>query len=345
MERYRIITIIVTCFWLPIGIAQSVMDTSTVSTGEAYRFKLDYNIPESPAFSILEANPTTIMRASTPQEIITHLASDFLSGNRVSPGLALDFNPYFVFGGRLQNITEYRNSGWKRFLANMQISVATINAEEFPDDLLFSGGLRATLFDSKDILFDKKLGRDIDMALIPDPTDDPGPLQNNDQGIIQSNTKLSEAYTKAKTRYRETAGGSIAIGYAIAGRAKNISFKTDSIVTYRHQAWVSGQYDMGKSGLSINAMVLYRYEQIQNRDNSGLISGISLRRYGKKLILSAEIYHDSLKDAIEFGGYAEAYLLPNITVFASLKKETNDITGKEEILLKPGIKWNFSESQ
>ncbi|GAA3513525.1 hypothetical protein GCM10022393_29150 [Aquimarina addita] len=307
---------------------------------------MDYNVPESPAFSVLDANPTTVLRASAPQEIISHLASNFLSGNEVSPGIALDFNPYFTFGGRVRSIDVYRNNYWKRLLANTQVSFATINSIDYPEDMLFSGGIRATLFDSKDILFDKSLGDDIDKALLPDDSVEPGPFEDNDQGAVVNNKKLADAYEKAKRRYQNTKGGSIAIGYAIAGRAKDNSFKTDSIVTYRHQAWLAGQYDLGKSNMSINAMVMFRYDQtIQADDVDGVISGIALRKYGKKLIVSAEIYHDSMKESIDFGGYAEAYLIPNITLFVSLKKETNSITNEEDVILKPGIKWNFSQSK
>jgi len=344
MERHRIIAGIIVCFLaLTNLIAQ---DTIVSAGGSAYQYKLDYNVPESPAFAILDANPTTVLRASTPQEIIAHLSSNFLTGNEVNPGLALDFNPYFTFGGRLQNINEYRKNGWKRFMANLQLSVATINSVQFPEDLLFSGGIRATLFDSKDVLFDKELGNDIDQALLPNDSDDPGPLNDNDQGTIVDNPALKQAYINAKRRYMEKSGGSLALGYAIAGRAIDNTFKTDSIVTYRHQAWLVGQYDLGKSGMSMNAMVMYRYEQIPtSTDNDGFISGIALRKYGRKLILSAEIYHDSIKESIDFGGYAEAYLIPSITLYASLKKETNSITGDEEVIFKPGIKWNFSETK
>jgi len=344
MERYRIICSAYIFLFLYVGYSQDAPLSG--DDQNAYSFKLDYNVPESPAFAVLDANPTTIMRASTPQEIVTHLASNFLSGNEVNPGIALDFNPYFTFGGRLKSVKEYRNSYGKRFLANLQLSFATINSIDFPDDLLFSGGVRATLFDSKDLIFDQQLGKDIDNALIPNDTDEPGPMTSDDQGTIKDNPALKQAYVNAKRRYIEKPGGSLALGYAIAGRARGNSFKTDSIVTYRHQAWLVGQYDLGKSGMSLNAMIMYRYDQTPlTADNDGMISGISLRKYGKKLILSAEIYHDSMKESIDFGGYAEAYLIPSITLFASLKKETNNITGDEDVVFKPGIKWNFSQAK
>lgn len=340
MEKHIIIACIITCWFSLNCIAQDS------TSGVAYQYKLDYNVPESPAFSVLDANPTTILRSSAPQEIITHLASNFLSGNEVSPGIALDFNPYFTFGGRLKSIEDYRNSYWKRFLANMQLSIATINSINYPEDMLFSGAIRATLFDSKDILFDRNLSAAIDKALLPDDTIAPNPFEDNDQGTIVDNTKLAAAYINARNQYQNITGGSMALGYALAGRAKDNSFKTDSIVTYRHQAWLTGQYDLGKSKISVNAMVMYRYEQaLSDEDIDGFISGIALRKYGQKLILSAEIYHDSMKKSIDFGGYAEAYLIPSITLFVSLKKETNSITGNEDIILKPGIKWNFSQTK
>ncbi|MFC5047152.1 hypothetical protein ACFSTE_11855 [Aquimarina hainanensis] len=335
MEANRLINYLFLFGWLYIGIAQE-------NNTEAFRYKLDYSIPESPAFAVLDANPTTVLRATAAQEVITQLATNFISGNNVSPGLAIDFNPYFNFGGRLQNIEEYRTKYWSRFLANLQLSLATINATDFPDDMLFSGGLRMTLWDSKDILYNKALGESIDRELLP--KEDPGP-HHHDPGTIVENNALKIAYEKAKKAYRQQKGGALSIGYAVAGRARNNAFKTDSIITYRHQAWISGQYDFGKNGISINSMLMYRYQHGNLSNSDGVIGGIALRKYGEKLIISSEIYHNGQTESINFGAYAEAYLIPNITLFASLKKEVNAITGEEEVLFKPGIKWNLSESK
>lgn len=341
MDRHKLaIVLILLSFFTILTQGQSSNDSI-----EVYRLKLDYNVPESPAFSILDANPTTVMRANAAQEVVINLASNFISGNNVDPGLAVDFNPYFVFGGRFENIKEYRErSNLKRILANTQLSLATISSNEFPEDLFLSGGIRVTLFDSKDLLFDDTLLQDIrdnlgkgdDDAITPDMDFDP---------IGRENEGLKQAYVNARERYTNSKGGSISLGYALASRAINNSFKTDSIVNYRQQAWVAGQYDFGKSKMSINSMLMYRLENGNNTDENGLIAGIALRHYGDKIIITGEIIYDGLADEIGLGGYIEAYVLPNISIYASLGKDNSKLGPSNSYTFKPGVKWNLSETK
>jgi len=339
MEKYR--KIIIGLYFLFISIVSLAQNDSI--NKEAYKFKLDYNVPESPAFSILDANPTTVMRGNAAQEVVVNLAASFVSNSSISPGLAVDFNPFFVFGGRLKSIDEYKNNFGKRLLSNTQVSFATIDSKDFPNDLMFSGGIRLTLFDTKDMIFDTTLSKDIDSALVVKIKPILGKPNNVTKHV--DNQKLVDAYTRAKSRYRTSKGGSVSVGYAVAGRAENRSFKTDSISTYRHQAWVVGQYDFGKSNMSVNGMFMYRYEQGLEDvlDENGIISGISLRHYGKKIILSGEILYDEIKDEIVFGGYIEAYVLPNISIYASLSRDETINSGSYQF--KPGIKYNLSQSK
>lgn len=337
MEIYRKYLIVILCF----AVFQSngqVPDTIR----NLYEFKLDYNVPESPAFSVLDANPTKVMRSNAGQELVVNVASSFISGSGISPGLAVDVNPYFVLGGRLDNVKEYRENYGKRLLANIQLSFATIDSKVFPNDMLFSSGIKINLFDTKDMVFDKQLGVDIDKALAVD-IPDPIPGQPILEPKILENALLETAYENAKKRYMEAKGGSMSLGYAIAGRAKDNKFITDSIATYRHQAWLVGQYDFGVSQFSLNGMVMYRYEQgnmLASED--GIITGIALRHYGKKLILSGEIIYEGLKEEIQFGGYIEVYLMKNISIYASLSQDES--TTDSGIIFKPGIKWNLSEN-
>lgn len=340
MESNRKIAILIFLFLCSIyAFAQNERDSISK---EAYLFKLDYNVPESPAFSVLDANPTLVMRGNAAPELVIHLASNFISNNNVDPGLAVDFNPFFVFGGRLQSINEYREKPYKRILTNTQLSFATISSKDFPDDLLISGGLRVTLFDTKDMLFDKQLSNDIDMAL---SNNIPLPMPGVSTDKVVNNPSLTDAYKNAKERYTNAKGGSVSIGYALALRAINNSFKTDSIVNYRQQAWVVGQYDFGKSKMSINSMLMFRQENGSSNDENGIISGIALRHYGKKIIITAEIIYDGLRDEIGFGGYIEAYVLPNISIYASLGKDNSEFSSSNDYAFKPGIKWNLSESK
>src|SRR5229473_320613 len=123
----------------------------------AQRFILDYDVPESPAFVALGVTPTNVTRGSASKPVIASLLTEFRTGQKIGGGLALDFAPYFVYGGRLDNIAAYRSDWKKRLLANLQLSLGTIQSETDTNSLRFGLGMRATFYDSHDLLMDPRL--------------------------------------------------------------------------------------------------------------------------------------------------------------------------------------------
>ncbi len=221
------------------------------SSAPAYHYKLDYDVPESPAFSIVDANPATVMRGSAAKEFALNIANNFVSNNKQESGIAADFNPFFVFGGRLKSINEYRGKEnyLTRLAANTQLSFASTRTEAFANDNILSGGIKITLFDDFDLLKDEDLGRDIDRALIPE--ENPvQPVFGNEPDSIDSELveipSLIQAYENAKERIKDNNGGAVSIGAAIAQRSLNGNLSRDSIINYRNQIWLTGQYNFWK---------------------------------------------------------------------------------------------------
>jgi len=309
----------------------------------AFKYKLDYNVPESPAFSVLGSNPTKVMRGSASQEVIVNLASEFLSGGKADSGVGFDFNPYFVFGGRLKSVSEYRTSAFKRILANTQLSFGTVNDKTFPNDLLMATGLRVTLFDTKDPLYDKTLGQGIDKILANANDGDITTEDFSDDATKVISLDFSPAYEASKKRYKNKIGGSMSIGAAIATRAKGQSLAIDSLTSDKSQIWLSGQYDFGVSGLSMTGMLMYQNSKNNMDNNNGTISGLALRQYRDELIINAELTYDSVMEGFEAAGLVEYYKVKNIVVYASFSYRIDEITGQYERMFKPGIKWNVSE--
>lgn len=311
----------------------------------AFQYKLDYNVPQSPAFSVLGANPTTVMRATAPQEMIVNMASNFIGGNKADPGFAIDFNPYFNFGGRLQSSEEFRRKYFKRLLANAQMSLATVDSRMFPTDLMIGSGLRITLFDSKDNLNDKELAADIDRILLSaiqaENDFNFGDEEQEDQIVVIPS--LKDAYERGKARYRKKAGGALSLGTAFSARAQNRSFQSDSLQAVRSQVWLSGQFDFGENGFSINGMLMYQNDRFNLENEGGLIAGLAMRHYGEKSIFLGEIIYDDILQGIEFTAYTELYLIPQITITVSLGYQIDEFTMQDGLVIKPGVKWNLSE--
>lgn len=338
MATNRLIIIIIALSFSTIIYAQDV----TIENYNAFKYKLDYDIPESPAFSILDANPTTVTRGSAAQELIVNFANNFISGDKVNSGVAVDFNPYFVFGGRLKSINDYRENNIKRILANMQFSFATTTIEDFPDDIMISAGLRITLFDSKDLLQHKELGKDIDKAL--EPKD--GDLQfNKDSDEIVDNPALLVAYKKTKEAIKNKKGGALSIGFATAGRFINSDFKLDSLKGYRNQVWLSSQYSFGK-GLNLLGLVMYRNNIIQGLENiNELKIGVGLKYLASNVNIGGEIVYSSESSNQDIGVNIETLIMKRLILYTSIGNRSEASSSDNKIRVMSGIKWNLSETK
>jgi len=146
--------------------AQRVLADSPDSSRSAYKYILDYDVPESPAFTVLGVSPAKVLRGSAAKPIVLNLLNQFGSSERTQNGVAVDFSPFFVFGGRMKNVMEYRNSRKKQIIANTLFSFSTVQDKAETTSLKFGVGLRLTLFDCHDLLQNAQLGRDIDSLLL-----------------------------------------------------------------------------------------------------------------------------------------------------------------------------------
>ncbi len=313
------------------------------STQHAFKYKLDYNVPESPAFSILDENPVRVNRASAAQELIVNFANSFISNDNLSKGIAIDFNPYFVLGGRLKSINSYREKKINRILANTQLSVATTTIKDFPDDIFVSTGVRITLFDSKDILQHKELGKRIDAAL--KPAEDQNPF-NKDIDIIVKNTALLEAYALTKEELRNKKGAALSIGFATAGRFINSHFNLDSLNGFRNQAWISGQYSFGK-GIDLMSLVMFRSNNIINqKDINELKLGVGLKYLTQNVNIGGELVYSSEKSNLDIGVNIEILIMKRLILYASIGNRSSiHSIDEDKIKIMPGIKWNLSETK
>ena len=331
--------------WLVCACSISAQD------GEAYKFKLDYDVPESPALSIVDANPTTVMRGSAAKELAINIANNFITQQSQQTGVALDFNPYFAFGGRLKNVSVYREKYFARLLANTQLSFASTAVDQFPNDNLMSLGLRITLFDSADLLYDDQLGVDIGNALAaavssPDAPVDDSMLPGNvdDQPRIVTVQSLADAYLQAQARVKNKKGGALSIGAATAQRALGGILSADSLVNYRSQVWMAGQYNFG-NGTNLLCMGMYRNTQMEgDTSTSELILGAGIRSMGKVVNVGGELVYNSEKNYLEINGNVETKLFSNVLLIVSFGNGSGMLMNENNSLfVKPTLKYNLSQ--
>jgi len=121
--------------------------------------RLNFAIPDAPAFKILDEDPSTIMRPTSVREV-TAAVSDFVKSGNVLPNLfAVEFSPGMLIGGSSLTIQGYKD---QKFLYRTRISAATHRLDEGSGGTLASIGVRVTFTDDSDPRLDdefvEKLG-------------------------------------------------------------------------------------------------------------------------------------------------------------------------------------------
>jgi len=304
----------------------------------AYKYILDYDVPESPALVALGVTPAKVLRGSAAKPVVLNLLNQVGFAKRVQNGVAVDFSPYFTFGGRLRSIEEYRTDGWKRLAANSQLSIATIQSEEETNALLFGLGLRTTLFDSHDLLQDKELGEDIDEILLGS-IEAPTPAETGDVDEIE--VDVTPAYEKARNRLLKKTGSALAVGYGASGRLKSSIANTDSIDNVKHTAWLSFKYSFG-GGTDFLSIYQGQYATPSHPEHR---FGIAIRKNGTTLNVAGEIVYTSRTKRFEIGANLEVRLLNRIGAVVSLSSEQPSTTNHSLIKMKLNtiIRWNLSQ--
>ena len=107
----------------------------------------DLSVPTSPAFNILDVEPKSINRPTTPKALLTSVASGLDADGKLSD-FAIEFAPYWLNPKRDLSFTDYINK--PTMYQNLSISIGT---REF-NDSLFVGrklgiGFKTILYNSK----------------------------------------------------------------------------------------------------------------------------------------------------------------------------------------------------
>lgn len=116
----------------------------------AANYKLDFAVPDAPAFTVLEPGPSEILRPATVRDL-TLAASDFLSetsGLAIPAAFAAEFSPGLLIGGRRLSLQRYRATPW---LYRLRVSVATGRDASGSAPTRMALGVRLPLVDGADL--------------------------------------------------------------------------------------------------------------------------------------------------------------------------------------------------
>ena len=287
------------CHAFAAGILLSIMPITARAQkpSSAQHFVLDYDVPESPGFIALGVTPANITRGSASKPVVASLLSDLATRQKLASGIALDFAPYFLYGGRFQSVNEYRRNRLKRWLANSLLSIATVQSETDSSSLRFGLGARGTLFDNHDLLQDSTLGMDIDRALTSAAHAGRPRTDTSEVGAPVTVAGLADAYKAARERVRTKPGDALSVGWGIAGVIHGSVVSGDSIGGRRNRVWLSYRHTF-RSGMDLLATAQWRQA---DSVGSSVRAGAGLRANVADANFAGELYYDSNPKGISGG--------------------------------------------
>jgi hypothetical protein len=117
-------------------------------------FRLDFAIPDHPAFSILDKQSDNVLRPSNTQELFSIIYSDFISGKSflIPKNFSLEFSPALLVGINGITYDDYKSGGSRRILYDMKASIATkVNEDDSLQNI--AAGLRFTWVDESSLFY------------------------------------------------------------------------------------------------------------------------------------------------------------------------------------------------
>lgn len=311
-----------------------------IDTTAAYSYILDYQVPQSPAFTVLGTNPTQIVRGSAAKPLVVNLLTEFIQSGKIQPGVAIDFSPFFLFGGQFKNINDYRDNDKNRLLANTQLSIAALKNKTDSSSADIGVGMRFTFWDDHDLLNNSALTRGISEILSGNAN---AGTNFSDEDVIGDNKEimsLKNFYALAYSEMRKHKGSALSAGYGFRSTAKNSYLAQDSLTNIEHSVWVAFSAYSIINGIDLLANFQGKYAEGQLPANK---AGIALVSQNKNNNVGAEFVYDFVNEKFEGGLLSEFRLLGNLSALVGMSAITDiTVTGKPlRLKVNTSLKWNL----
>lgn len=132
--------------------------TTSAAAETAAMFRVNFAVPDAPAFDILDVDPSNILRPSSVQEL--GLAASNFAGSdntfQVPRSFAVEFAPYLLARGRDLTLQQYRGSFAVQRLHSLRFSGATNRSADSARTQV-GLGIRLNLLDRADPRLDNRL--------------------------------------------------------------------------------------------------------------------------------------------------------------------------------------------
>ncbi len=232
-----------------VALAQDGTYGSTLSPNT----RLNFAVPDAPAFTILNYAPSVIIRPTSVKEIAL-MVSDFVNGGGVLPrAFAAEFSPAMLVGGRSLTIRQY---GAHPFWYRARISLASRTFNDNTGRVLASLGLRFTFTDEADPRTNESFIRNLSTRALrinraiasrvqrEKPTVS-GRIPDEDDADVGA---LEQEVERLRAVQREELWNANIAEFAAAVRYGSTDSLARNAAVNKYQAWVAGSFRVEQWG-------------------------------------------------------------------------------------------------
>lgn len=123
-------------------------------------FRIDFAVPDAPAFQLLESESSDILRPSSVREFATSFSS-FVNADQgfsIPKTFAIEFSPGLLIGGNRLTLKGYRARSWL-YRSRLSAGIKRLDGETGPSQIAI--GFRTSIIDESDLRQDTALMNDI----------------------------------------------------------------------------------------------------------------------------------------------------------------------------------------
>lgn len=294
-------------------------------------FALGVDVPEPPALVALGVGPPVRLgSAPKPTAFAFELA---MVRESMVVAAAVDFTPYYLFGGGVRSLDSYRSMSvagrLMRVLTKTIVSVGAAHAGDDPDAFDLAVALRSTFHDPHDPIGTTRLPEEIAAAFGAAGVELPAAVHER---LAYDGVDLAPLYARARQQARARGGDAqVSGGYGVSARAAGGS--GGGLGSARHTGWLAAQYTFGA-----------RYDLIGTAevrdafgDGSRFIGGLALRRKGDADDIQLGLRYDARNDRIHAAALLDARLADRIGAIVWIDSEADEARGGAERRLRAGV--------
>lgn len=236
---------------------------STSPPNLAGSYRVDFALPDAPAFTLLDDNPSDILRPSSVKEFALSLSSFIdtsTGGFDIPQAFAVEFSPGLLVGGNNLSLSQYQRNPW---LYRLRLSAGTrrLNGSAAPSEIAV--GIRTSFIDKSDLRTDTALlsrvtaitGQILQVAAAsvgPPPADGSGAavvtLSSADQAKVDSlNTLLQAEIDNAQRRAAQQWNGR-SLDFAVAALFSSKDSLVKGLQTSELTGWLTWGEGFGTWG-------------------------------------------------------------------------------------------------